>query len=55
MTIKTRYDIGDVVIVGGVERKIVSAHIYESDNKHTERYYLGNEEWITIVRKDKEK
>ena len=55
MTIKTKYDVGDVVVVEGVERKIISVHIYESDNKHTERYYFGNREWITIVRKGKEK
>lgn len=49
MTIRTQYDYGDTLIVDGEEMKIISAHIYVSkEGTHTERYYLGNEKWITI-------
>ena len=53
MTITTKYNIGDVIELGGVKHAIVSVHLYESKDKHTERYYLGNKKWITIG-KDKE-
>ena len=54
MTIKTTYEVGDVIVVdGGGEYKIKSSHVYESSNKHTERYYLGNGLWLTLVRERK--
>ena len=55
MTIQTRYEIGDKILVGGKEYKIISALIYESGSKHTERYYLGNHTWITVCKKSKGK
>jgi hypothetical protein len=48
MDIQTKYNIGDHIECEGVRYKIRSAHIYESEKKHTERYYLGDKKWITI-------
>ena len=48
MTIQTRYNIGDKIEVEGGEYEIISVHLYESENKHTERYYLGDEKWVTL-------
>ena len=53
MTIKTTYEIGDTIVVYGGGYKIKSIHVYESSNKHTERYYLGNGLWLTLVRERK--
>lgn len=53
MTIQTAYNIGDKISINGVEHKIISAHIYESEQKHTERYYLGDNKWITIIQQSK--
>lgn len=50
MTLKTLYDIGDTINVDGKKMKIVSVHLYESEEKHTERYYLGKQMWITFHR-----
>ena len=47
MTIKTKYNIGDKIAVDGEDRHILSVHLYVSDKKQTERYYLGNEELVT--------
>ena len=52
MTIRTKYDIGDVIEIGGGKHSIVSVHLYESDNSHTERYYLGNAKWLTLGKED---
>jgi hypothetical protein len=48
MNISTKYDIGDKIEVEGVDYEIISVHLYESAEKHTERYYLGDEKWITL-------
>ena len=53
MTIQTKYNIGDCIMVNGEARKIVSAHIYDSEKKHTERYFIGNHEFITVIREKK--
>ena len=53
MTINTKYNIGDKITVNGRISRILSVHLYESDNKHTERYYLGDGHWITVVKKNK--
>ena len=55
MTIETTYNIGDLIVAGGVEYKILAVHLYESKNKHTERYYLGNELWLTIRKEGERK
>lgn len=55
MTIRTKYNFGDEVnFSGGEKLKVISVHIYESRNKHTERYYFGNGIWKTIVKEAKE-
>lgn len=48
MEIQTRYNIGDIIVFEGVHYKIVSVHVYESLDTHTERYYLGNNVWFTL-------
>lgn len=48
MTIQTQYNIGDKIIIDGKRYKILSVHLYESNYTHTERYYLGNQKWITL-------
>lgn len=48
MRIATKYNIGDIITVNGASHKIVAIHLYESTDKHTERYYLGNGLWITL-------
>lgn len=53
MTVATKYEIGDKIIVGGYEKTIISVHLYLSEKKQTERYYLGDAEWLTIHIKDK--
>lgn len=52
MKISTKYDIGDKLHISGETRKIKDVHIYLSDNIQTERYYLGNQEWLTIHTKE---
>ena len=54
MTIHTKHEIGDKISVSGKTYSVVSIHLYESKNKHTERYYLGNEKWITICQETKD-
>lgn len=54
MTILTKYNIGDKITVSNETYTILSVHLYESENKHTERYYLGNEKWITICQETKD-
>jgi hypothetical protein len=48
MTIKTYYSVGDYILVNGCRKKIIVIHLYESAEKHTERYYLGDAEWLTF-------
>lgn len=48
MTISTKYNIGDIITIAGVEYEIMSMHIYESEETHSERYYLGRHRWFTI-------
>lgn len=50
MTITTKYEIGDLINLDGQTYKILAVHLYESENKHTERYYLGNGVWVTLER-----
>jgi hypothetical protein len=52
MTVSTKYNIGDKLYINGETREIRGVHIYFSDNKQTERYYLGNQEWLTIHTKE---
>lgn len=47
MTIRTKYEIGDEIEINGQKHKILAIHLYESDNTHTERYYIGNHTFIT--------
>lgn len=53
MTIHTKYNIGDTIEYEGEKHKVASIHLYESKNKHTERYYLGNHNWVTIEKSEK--
>ena len=53
MIIETKYNIEDTILLKDKTHTIKSMHIYESENKHTERYYIGNHMWITIVRSEK--
>lgn len=55
MTLKTQYNIGDTINLDGQPMKILSIHLYESESTHTERYYLGNQMWITLDRTKGEK
>lgn len=48
MKIDTSYNIGDTLVVDGKKYTIVSMHVYQSKECHTERYYLGSGTWITI-------
>lgn len=48
MTVKTRFEIGDTIMVNGETEVIISVHLYCSENVLTERYYLGNGKWHTI-------
>lgn len=48
MIINTMHDIGDYIPFEGKIYKIISVHVYRSENVLTERYYLGNETWCTI-------
>lgn len=50
MTIETHRDIGDTVVVNGVEKEIKSIHIYISGETYTERYYFGDAEWYTELK-----
>jgi hypothetical protein len=52
MTVKTKYDIGDRIIIAGKSQTILAVHIYVSPEKQTERYYLGKQTWLTIHRDD---
>lgn len=52
MTVATKYEIGDKIIVGGYEKTVQSVHIYLSERRQTERYYLGNHQWLTLHIKD---
>lgn len=49
MEVKTKFEIGDVLF----GKRIISVHIYKSEKKETERYYLGNAEWVTLNKGDK--
>lgn len=51
MEIKTLMNIGDNVFFEGRVHKIIGIHIYVSNEKQTERYYLGEEKWLTIKRR----
>lgn len=44
----TLYSIGDYIHLSGKSFKVLAVHIYLSEKKHTERYYLGDKKWITI-------
>ena len=47
MTIQTKHNFGETV--GDLKDKIRGIHIYVSENGvQTERYFLGNEQWVTI-------
>lgn len=48
MRITAKYNIGDTVTIDGASHKIIAIHLYESADKHTERYYLGDGLWITL-------
>ena len=48
MSIITRYNIGDTIEVEGQTYKIIAIHLYQGETTHTERYYLGDEKWVTI-------
>lgn len=48
MTIRTLYSIGDQVVINNDTYTIVSMHIYVSENKLTQRLYLGNHFWFTL-------
>jgi hypothetical protein len=48
MTIQTKYNIGDFIEIEGERCEILSVHLYESPYVHTERYYLGNQTWVTL-------
>lgn len=49
MTIKTKYEFGENIIIDGQQKKVKAVHIYVSEyGTQTERYYLGNQEWYTI-------
>lgn len=51
MKIETLYDIGDEIIdKNGEKKEVIGVHIWVSDYKQTERYYLGNDTWLTIKR-----
>ena len=52
MTVTTRYNIGDKLFIDGCEMKIKGVHIYLSDDNQTERYYLGDGQWLTVHIKD---
>lgn len=47
MLIETIRNIGDHLVINGKDHEIISIHLYESKDKHTERYYLGNGTWFT--------
>ena len=53
MKITTSYNIGDEIKIGCTAKKILAVHLYISDNKHTERYYLGEREWLTLKVKNR--
>ena len=55
MELKTIYNVGDTIIVDGKKETIISCHLYVSENKHTERYYLGNKKWITLTQTEENK
>ena len=47
MTIQTKHNFGETV--GDLKDKIRGIHSYVSENGvQTERYFLGNEQWVTI-------
>ena len=49
MTIKTKWEFGEEVVINGKTKTIRGVHVYVSDTgTQTERYYLGNQEWHTI-------
>lgn len=48
MLIETKYNVGDEIKLGGVTRTILAVHLYKAEDRQTERYYLGQEEWLTI-------
>ena len=49
----TLYDFGDTVTVDSQPLRVMSIHIYVSENgKLSERYYFGNGKWLTIHREE---
>lgn len=53
MTLETLYNIGDKITdEHGEEREIVGVHIWVSNHKQTERYFVGNDTWITVKRSE---
>jgi hypothetical protein len=49
MTIKTKWEFGEKVIVDGERKTVKAVHIYVSEQGiQTERYYFGKQEWYTI-------
>lgn len=47
MIIKTKHEIGDEIEINGQKYNILAIHLYESENTHSERYYVGNQTFIT--------
>ena len=51
MTVDVLYNIGDEITdMNGEKMEIKGVHIWVSDHRQTERYYLGDETWLTIKR-----
>jgi hypothetical protein len=48
MKIETTYNLGDKITIGGCEYKILGMHLYLSERCRTERYYIGNQTWVTV-------
>jgi hypothetical protein len=51
----TLYNFGDTVTIDNQPRRVMSIHIYVSENgKLSERYYFGKGTWLTIHRDPEE-
>lgn len=49
MTIKTKWEFGEKIIIDGERKTVKGVHIYVFEQGiQTERYYLGKKEWYTI-------
>ena len=49
MTIKTKWEFGEKIVIDGQQKKVKAVHIYVSEQGiQTERYYFGKQEWYTI-------